>query len=56
LGKKIGVFLNYQCYSQFFSKFSFVLTQKRQFFAKFFGENIFKIIASVPEGSFLKQA
>jgi hypothetical protein len=26
----------------FFSKFSFVLSQKRQFFAKFFGENIFK--------------
>jgi hypothetical protein len=32
----------------FFQKFSFVLCQKRQFFAKFFGENILKIITSVP--------
>jgi hypothetical protein len=31
-----------------FSKFSFVLSQKRQFFANFFGENILKIITSVP--------
>jgi hypothetical protein len=31
-----------------FSKFSFVLSQKRQFFAKIFGENILKIITSVP--------
>jgi hypothetical protein len=39
--KKIGVFLKYQCYDQLFSKFSFVLNQKRQFFfAKIFGENI----------------
>jgi hypothetical protein len=34
----------------FFSKFSFVLSQKRQFFAKKFGENImYKIITSVPD-------
>jgi hypothetical protein len=31
-----------------FAQFSFVLSQKRQFFADFFGENIFKIITSVP--------
>jgi hypothetical protein len=51
--KKIGVFLKYQCYDQLFSKFSFVLSQKtpiflQNFFAKFFGENIFKVITSVP--------
>jgi hypothetical protein len=39
-GKKIGVFLENQCHDQFFSKFSFVLSQKRQLFANFFGENI----------------
>jgi hypothetical protein len=33
----------------FFAKFSFVLSQKRQFSAEFFGENILKIITSVPE-------
>jgi hypothetical protein len=43
-----GVFLKYKCYDQFFSQFSFGLSQKRQFFAKFFGENILKIISSVP--------
>jgi hypothetical protein len=31
-GEKIGVFLKYQCYDQFFSKCSFVLSKKRQFF------------------------
>jgi hypothetical protein len=41
-GEKIGVFIKSQCYDQFFSKFSFVLSQNRQFFAKFFGENILK--------------
>jgi hypothetical protein len=33
-GEKIGVFLNYQYYDQLFSKFSFVSSQKRQFFAE----------------------
>jgi hypothetical protein len=47
LAKKLA-FFKYQCYDQLFSKFSFVLSQKRQFFAKFFGENIFKIITSIP--------
>jgi hypothetical protein len=41
-GEKIGVFLKNQCYDQLFSKFSFVLCQKRHFFADFFGENISK--------------
>jgi hypothetical protein len=30
--RQIGVFLKYQCYDQLFSKFSFVLSQKCQFF------------------------
>jgi hypothetical protein len=47
-GEKIGVFLKYQCYDQKFSKFSLVLSQKRQFFSEIFGENILKIITSVP--------
>jgi hypothetical protein len=33
---------------QTFAWFSLDLSQKRIFFAKFFGENIFKIISSVP--------
>jgi hypothetical protein len=41
-GEKIGVFLKNQCCDQIFAQFSFVLSQKRQFFADFFGENIFK--------------
>jgi hypothetical protein len=45
---KNGVFLKYQYYDQLFSKFSFVLSQKHHFFADKFGENILKIIASVP--------
>jgi hypothetical protein len=40
IGEKIGVFLKYQCYEQFFSKFSFVLSQNVNFFANFLGENI----------------
>jgi hypothetical protein len=47
-GEKIGDFLKYQCYDQLFSKFSFVSSQKRQIFRNFFGENILKIITSVP--------
>jgi hypothetical protein len=39
-GEKIGVFIKNQCYDELFSKFSFVLSQKRQFFAEFFSENI----------------
>jgi hypothetical protein len=46
--KKIGVFLKNQCYDQIFAQYSFVWSQKRQFFANCFDENIFKIITSVP--------
>jgi hypothetical protein len=31
-GEKIGVFLKNQCYDQNFAYFSFVMSQKRQFF------------------------
>jgi hypothetical protein len=48
-GETIGVFLKYQCYDQIISKFGFVFSQKRHFFSKFFGENILKIITSVPD-------
>jgi hypothetical protein len=37
--QKIGVFLKYRCYDQHFSKFSFVLSQKRQFFSGKIAEN-----------------
>jgi hypothetical protein len=47
-GGEIGGFLENQCYDQIFAYFSFVLSQKRHFFAEFFGENILKIITSVP--------
>jgi hypothetical protein len=40
-GEKIGVFLKNQCHDKNFAKFGFVLRQKRQFFADFFGKNIF---------------
>jgi hypothetical protein len=40
-GEKNGVFLKYQCYGQRFSKFSFVLSQKRQFFRKKVSAKIF---------------
>jgi hypothetical protein len=47
-GEINGVFLKCQCYDQFFSKVSFVLSKNASFFPKYFGENIFKIISSVP--------
>jgi hypothetical protein len=34
-----------------FGEFNFVLSQNTNYFAIFFGENIFKIITSVPDGS-----
>jgi hypothetical protein len=34
-GEKMGVFLKNQCYDQNFAQFSFVLSQKRQFFRIF---------------------
>jgi hypothetical protein len=39
---KICRFLKYQCYDQLFSKFSFVLSQKRHFFPKI-GKNCRKL-------------
>jgi hypothetical protein len=46
--KKLAFFLKIQCYDHFFAKTSsrYVVSEKH---AKFFGENIFKIITSVPE-------
>jgi hypothetical protein len=41
-GEKIGVCIKNQCYDQHFAYFSFVLSQNANFFAEFFGENIFK--------------
>jgi hypothetical protein len=41
-GEKIGIFLKYQCSDQLFSKFSFVLSQKRQFFRKIFRRKYIK--------------
>jgi hypothetical protein len=42
--EKISVFLkNSMLWSIFFALFSFVSSQKRQFFAKYLGENILKI-------------
>jgi hypothetical protein len=48
--QKIGVFHKNQCYDRIFELFSFVLSQKRQFFA----ENILKIITSVPGDQSIK--
>jgi hypothetical protein len=45
--KKIGVFSKTNVIIIFLN--SFVLSQKRQFFRRFFGENIFKIVTSVPD-------
>jgi hypothetical protein len=41
-GEKIGGFLKYQCYDQLFSKFCFVLSQKRQIFRQIFWRKYFK--------------
>jgi hypothetical protein len=42
IGEKIGAFLKNQCYDQGFAKFGFVLSQKRQFFRRFFAKIFFK--------------
>jgi hypothetical protein len=47
-GKKIGVFLKNQCYDHFFQNLALFWVKNANFFAKFFGENILKIITSVP--------
>jgi hypothetical protein len=48
-GKTIGVFLKNQCYDQFFQNLALFWVKNANFFAKFFGENIWKIITSVPD-------
>jgi hypothetical protein len=40
-GKK-GVFLKYQCYDRFFQNLDLFFSQKRHFYANFFGESILK--------------
>jgi hypothetical protein len=50
-GEKIGVFLKkLMLWSHFWKKLAVVWTKNAHIFAKFFGENIFKIITSVPDG------
>jgi hypothetical protein len=46
--KKLASFSKTNVMITIFAKTSFVLRQKRHFFANFFGENILKIITSVP--------
>jgi hypothetical protein len=47
--KKLAFFSQNLCYDQiFFTKTSSSLSKNANIFAKFFGENIFKIITSVP--------
>jgi hypothetical protein len=54
-GEKIGVFLKNQCYDHYFlQKIAVVWAKNAKFFAKFFGENIFKIITSVADRLDLK--
>jgi hypothetical protein len=43
-------FLENQCYDQIFAKVVVVRVKKAKKIGKFFGENIFKITTSVPEG------
>jgi hypothetical protein len=46
--KKLAFFSKTNVIIKFFHNLPFVLSQKRQFFAEFFGENILKIITSIP--------
>jgi hypothetical protein len=46
-----GVFLKNQYYGPIFAYIQLRFEQKDYFFAKFFGENIFKIITLVPDGA-----
>jgi hypothetical protein len=51
-GETIGVFLKNQCYDQFFQNLALFRVKNANFLAKFFGENIFKIITLVPVSLF----
>jgi hypothetical protein len=52
--EKIGVFLKNQYYDQNFAQFSFVLSQKRQFFAEFSAKIFLKIIITSIPGTALE--
>jgi hypothetical protein len=53
-GETVGVFLKNQCYDQRFALFSFVFESGTPIFvAIFFGENVLKIVTSVPGLSFI---
>jgi hypothetical protein len=47
--EKNGFFLKNQCYDQFFQNLALFWVKNANIFADFFGENIFKIITSVPD-------
>jgi hypothetical protein len=47
-GKKIGVFLKHQCHDPILHNLALFWAKNANFFAKFFSENILKIITSVP--------
>jgi hypothetical protein len=53
--KKLAFFLKTNVTITIFAKTSFVLSQNAIIFAKFFGENIFKIITSVPVPNGIKR-
>jgi hypothetical protein len=46
--KKFGVFLKNQCYDHLKKNLALFWVKNANIFAKFFGENILKIITSVP--------
>jgi hypothetical protein len=52
--KKLAFFSKTNVMITIFAKTSSILNQKRHFFANFFGENILKIITSVPDGRMQK--
>jgi hypothetical protein len=47
--EKTGVFLKNQCYDQIFARTSTSFSKNASFLTNLFGENIFKIITSVPD-------
>jgi hypothetical protein len=51
VGEKTDVFLKNKCYPQIFQNLALFRVKNAIFFAEFFGENILKIITSVPDDS-----
>jgi hypothetical protein len=50
LAKKLAFFLKKQCFDQlFFHNLAWFGVKNANFFAEFFGENILKLITSVPD-------